>query len=209
MFTRKPTVPYVRKTREELHREFVQFRRDSIAYMLYALFIFALFITCAIVEAMKPTDLEVLHSEICEFNEKSPLCKDFTLLERIDSIASPKWVPTRLVVGVMNAESSLMTNYNKPACSEYHNHWGLKWKKYDDWRVEMYAVNRKKPDKNGCYLYRFKDFEDGVKSFVNTISMWYRGCDNNVTCISYDFVGDPNKSETSWVKNVETFFKKV
>jgi hypothetical protein len=83
-------MPYVRKTREELHNEFVQFRRDSIAYMLYALFIAGLFITCAIVQAMQPTDLEVLHTEICKVQEKSPLCTSFETLEMVDRVASEK-----------------------------------------------------------------------------------------------------------------------
>jgi uncharacterized FlgJ-related protein len=125
----------------------------------------------------------------------------------VDRVASEKWVPTRLVVGIANAESSIWLNFNKWACSGYNNWFGLKGRKYDDGKVVMYALNRKKPDSNGCYLYKFSTLEEWVRSLVNTISMWYKGCKNDVKCISYDYCGDPAVSEKSWVSNVERFYK--
>lgn len=71
----------------------------------------------------------------------------------------------------------------------------------------MYAANRKKPDKNGCWLYRFTSVEQATESLVNTLAIGYKGCDHKVSCIAYAFVGDPNVAEPSWINRVGKFYR--
>lgn len=69
----------------------------------------------------KETDIDTLHSEICHKVPESPLCDDIELLRRIDSIGREKGVPTRLLVGISFAESTIGTHFNKSACKSYNN----------------------------------------------------------------------------------------
>ena len=154
-----------------------------------------------------PDSIKTIHSEVCQAVPKSPLCVDIKSLETVDKAARGKGVPTRLVVGIFFAESSVGTNFNKPACYSYYNWAGLKGRKFDDGRVEWYSQNRKKPDENGCWLYKFSSWEEGVNSFLNTLAIGYKGCDHKTRCIAYAFVGNPNVAEESWIRNVGKFYK--
>ncbi len=77
-------------------------------------------------ETIKNNNIETLHAKICKTTSKSPLCEDIEILRRIDSIAKEKWVPTGLIIGIMHAESSLSTNYNKPICKTRNNPYWIK-----------------------------------------------------------------------------------
>lgn len=78
--------------------ERLNFERDIGFMKVYALFL-ATFISLAyIVQWIAYDPIGDLHTEICAHSSNSPLCKDFALLERVDTIASKKNVPTRLVV---------------------------------------------------------------------------------------------------------------
>jgi len=104
-------------TRQERIREREGVARDIAFAKVYALFFFCFFILVAlgskIIEWSNRDTLPKLHAEICAHSSASPLCKDFELLERVSSIAQKKDVPTRLIIGIWNAESTLGTHFNK------------------------------------------------------------------------------------------------
>lgn len=104
----------------------------------------------------------------------------------------------------MFAESTLATNYNKPICKTRNNPYGTKGRKYDNGKTVMYN-NGKGRDSDGCYLYPFASLDEATYSLANTISIGYKGCNNDVVCLSYKYVGDPEKSEVSWVNRVSQF----
>lgn len=85
-----------------------------------------------IYEQTATIDIQILHSKICNTRKDSPLCEDIEILKRIDTIAKSKGVPTGLIIGIMNAESTLATNYSKPACKGHNNPYGIKGRKYDN-----------------------------------------------------------------------------
>lgn len=167
-----------------------------------------------------------LHKKICWKQINSPLCKDYSLLERLYKITEERipwknWFP--ILVGMTNAESSLWLDYAKDkvggTCT-WRNNWG--WAKYkinDDntreysrnlnWFNYVYDRSRKlHNDQYGCNLFPFSSIEEYWISKVNWIRFWYKGCvdaDTPVTCVSYKYVGNPNVSEKSWVNNVSYF----
>lgn len=199
------------QSRLQIQRDY----RKAKFFILYAIGMLALLTVCAIWEATKaeaqePTipDIVLLHEEICDKVPISPLCTNTDLLEEIDSIASKKNVPTRLLVGIMYAESSLATNYNKPICKIRNNPYWIKWRKFDDWHVEWFTKNRK-ADKDGCWLYHFKSIEEATESLINTLSIWYKLCENKTTCIAYNYVGRPDIAESSWISRVAKFYPEV
>lgn len=149
-------------------------------------------------------DIQTLHSKICNTRKDSPLCEDIEILKRIDTIAKSKGVPTGLIIWIMNAESSLSTHFNKEACKTRNNPYWIKGRKYDNGKTEWYH-NKRWPDPDGCYLYAFDSIDEATYSLANTISIWYKGCNNDVVCLSYKYVGDPEKSEISWVNRVSKF----
>lgn len=157
-------------------------------------------------EAELPKDYETqkLHAKICQTTSKSPLCEDIEILRRIDSIAREKGVPTGLIIGIMFAESTLGTNYNLPICKTRNNPYWIKGRKYDNGKTVMYN-NGKGRDSDGCYLYPFESLDEATYSLANSISIGYKGCNNDVVCLSYKYVWDPLKSEVSWVNRVNKF----
>jgi hypothetical protein len=199
-------------TRQERIQDRQGTESDLFFMKAYAIFFVIFFFTMAIwikLTRAEPIDpLVTLHEEICATRSNSPFC-DMETLRMVQSIAESKWVPVRLVIWVSFAESSLATNYNKPACAKYNNHWWLKGKMNDNGKVEMYAVNRKKPDKNGCYLYKFSSLEEWVRSFVNTISIGYKTCENRTHCLAFSYVWKPEIAEESWKRNVAKFYPEV
>lgn len=206
-FTKYPDIqPMTRKERIENRKALAH---DLNFMKIYAFTLFLFFFSLAIGSKMFwSDDLEILHDEICASSAKSPLCSDYKLLERIDIIAKKKNVPTRLIVGIWNAESSVGTNFNKNECSKYNNWAWLKWKMDNNGNVTMYAVNRKKPDANWCYLYRFDSVEKMTESLSNTLSIGYKWCNMDVRCISRAYVWDPEKEEQSWINNVWKYYPK-
>lgn len=158
-------------------------------------------------ELPKDYDTQKLHAKICQKTSKSPLCEDIEILRRIDSIAREKWVPTGLIIGIMFAESTLSTNYNKPACKSYNNPYGIKGRKYDNGKVEWYTKTIGRADENGCWLYKFDSIDEATYSLANTISIWYKGCNNSVRCLAFSYVWHPDVAEESWIKRVSQFLQ--
>ena len=155
-------------------------------------------------ETIKNNNIETLHAKICKTTSKSPLCEDIEILRRIDSIAKEKWVPTGLIIGIMHAESSLSTNYNKPICKTRNNPYWIKGRKFDNGKTVMYN-NGKGRDSDWCYLYHFDSIDEATYSLANTISIGYKGCNNSVRCLSRKYVGDPEVEEESWIGRVNKF----
>lgn len=209
-FIEKPDMPI--PTRAERLQEREATARDLRFMAVYGFCFILMFLLVTIASVLtsdksEPDTIEKVHAEICQSVPNSPLCSDFPLLERIDTIARNKSVPTRLLVGIAFAESTIGTNFNKPACKATHNWSGLKGKMDDAGDVVMYSLNRRKPDSEGCWLYRFKSVEDSFYSLANTISIGYRTCEHRTECIAYAFVGDPDVAEASWIARVEKFYR--
>lgn len=156
-------------------------------------------------ELPKVTDIDELYNQICAKVPNSPICWNKELLKRIDTIGQQKWVPTRLLIGVSYAESHIGVNFNREACRGYNNWFWLKWKKHDNGKVEWFTKDRKK-DANGCWLYKFQSIEEWFYSLANTISLGYKSCQNNTTCLAYWYVGNPNVAEPSWIKHVSMWY---
>lgn len=154
----------------------------------------------------KLTDLDTLHSEICHKVPESPLCDDIELLRRIDSIWREKGVPTRLLIWIAYSESHIGVNFNKEACRATNNWAWIKGKKHDTGKVVWYTQEKGKADSDGCWLYRFKSVEEWFYSLANTISMWYKGCNNDTRCLSYSYVGNPDVAEQSWIDHVSMWY---
>ena len=151
------------------------------------------------------TNIDTLHSEICDKVPESPICWNIELLRRIDIIGQSKWVPTRLLIWVAYAESHIGVNFNREACRGYNNWFWLKGKKYDTWKVVWFTKN-KKADSNWCWLYKFESIEDGFYSLANTISVGYKGCKNDTKCLSYGYVWNPDVPEQSWINHVSMWY---
>ena len=107
-------------------------------------------------------------------------------------------------IGIMNAESTLWTNYAGTCDSTYNNFWGIKWRILDTWK----QVKDQTIPQNGCYLYKFNSLEDYFGSKYNSLWKGYGSCfstDNPVWCISWQYVGKKDVHERSWIKNVSVF----
>lgn len=157
-------------------------------------------------------NLEKLHEKICTIQSKSPLCEDFSLLERLKKITADR-IPDNphifpILLGITNSESSLGTNYAPHAgCANYNNLGGVKWRKTDDGKS---VRDQTIPQADGCWLYRFDSLEDYWKSKVNTIRYGYAGClaDNPTTtlqCISRWYVRGNGIVKPDWVRNASVF----
>ena len=154
-----------------------------------------------------------LHEEICDRVPDSPLCSEPKLFDSLESIASEHWVPARLLAGIYFAESRLWTHFSSEPCSSYNNWWGMKWKKTSAAPAVFYQENRRKPDPQGCWLYRFNSFEEATESLAKTLSLAYTSClspqlpnENQTKCISYAYVGSPQVAEQSWINRVSLFY---
>lgn len=212
-FLTKPTPPVLSIL--ETTRDQVQLATDLSFAKQYAVF-FCSFILLAYIVAWIRQDtrseLDILRSEICAKVPASPACKHPEVLTLIDTVATKHNVPTRLITGIYFAESTLWINFNKPPCSQYHNWAWLKWRKFHDNSVEYYSTNRKRPDANGCWLYRFDSFEWATLMSL-TLSKWYHTCfrdnklpENQTKCISWAYVWAPDKAEQSWINRVSVFY---
>jgi predicted RNA binding protein with dsRBD fold (UPF0201 family) len=127
-----------------------------------------------------------LDKVICEVGQinwnKSPLCGNIELQKKLKSISDKKWVDFKLLLGITYAESHLWANYAKGCDSSFHNLWGIKWRKLDNGQS---IRDQGLPTAEGCYLYKFKSYEDYWVSFSNSIKYWYitKGC-SDIECIS-------------------------
>lgn len=200
-------------TRQERLYQRQLWSRDLQMMKTYGLLVIGIFLTCYIGSLFASLndwkeEKASLHQKICQERKDSVFCTDTELFDRYVEASHKKWVPPGLVFGIMFAESSLHTNYNKPVCKSYNNPFWLKWYKQDDWRLDWYTQNRGRADAQGCWLYKFASLEEWLNGLLNTISMGYKKCENDVTCISYAYVGDPNKAEESWIGRVNKFYKK-
>lgn len=212
------TKPYPSDTRsiQERTRDQVQMTTDISFAKSYAVFFASFILLTYLVAYIKQdtrSELDILKSEICSAVPASALCKNPTVLPLVDSIATKHGVPTRLIVWIYNAESTLWTHFNKPACAGYRNWAGLKWRKFHDNSVQYYQENRRKPDSNWCWLYKFDSFEQATESLALTLSRGYSSClkdkwtaSEQTKCISYAYVWDPNKAEQSWISRVSRFY---
>ncbi len=207
----KPPAPI--RSIQERTQEQVALHTDIEFMKAYATF-FVIFISLAyLFNAMRiqlqedtVSDIMKLKQEICDTVPASALCINPRPLYVMDEIAQAHQVPVRLLVGIYFAESTLGTRFNRPQCSSYRNWSWLKWRKFPNWSVQYYSTDRSKPDSNWCWLYKFDSFEEATTALALTISLGYRTCNNDTTCISYAYVGKPNVAEASWIRNVSRFY---
>lgn len=144
-------------------------------------------------------------SKICELSKDSPMCNNYTMLNKLKTIADSRNVDYKLLLGIMYAESHIGANFNKENCRQTNNWWGVKNRKYDDWTVsEKFDIQYQSLDKdlNWCWLYYFEDVETFFESLANTISIWYKSCKEDPYCIMKYYVGHESGA---WVRNVYLF----
>ena len=173
----------------------------------YAIFLGIVFSACLFGSALSwNSEDDELHTLVCKTTPTSEICTNRSMFDTIGHESKKKWVPLGLVLGIAFAESSLHTNYNKPHCKAYHNHWWLKGYKLASGKVLWYD-NKKGHDWTGCWFYKFESLEQGLDGLTNTLSVGYKGCKYDVRCISYNFVGKPDVAEESWIGRVNKFYK--
>lgn len=178
-----------------------------------------------IVETEKSV-LDRVWGKVCKKQPSSPLCKDKELLKRLYEITEARlpwknWFP--ILIGITNAESSLGLDFAKDTqwwtCFGRNNWWGTKYQINDDntreykrtlngFNYEYNKAKRLHNDQYWCNLYPFKDIEEFWITKVNGMRFGYKWCIDHETpikCLSYAYVGNPNVSEASWVRNVSEF----
>lgn len=144
-------------------------------------------------------------SKICELSKDSPMCNNYTMLNKLKEIADHRKVDYKLLLGIMYAESHIGANFNQENCRQTNNWWWVKNRKYDDWTVsEKFDKQYQTLDKdlNGCWLYYFEDVETFFESLANTIWIWYKSCNEDPYCIMKYYVGHESGA---WVRNVYLF----
>ena len=139
---------------------------------------------------------------ICELSPNSPMCNNYRMLDSLKKIANERWVDYKLLLWIMYAESKLGTaRAPTEDCKGSNNWWWVKARKYDDGSVsEWFDKQEWKID--GCWLYNFEKVEDFFESLANTISIWYKWCNEDVYCIMKSYVGHESGA---WVRNVYKF----
>lgn len=144
-------------------------------------------------------------SKICELSKESPMCNNYTMLNKLKEIADHRNVDYKLLLWIMYAESHIGANFNQENCRQTNNWWWVKNRKYDDWTVsekfdkQYQTLDR---DLNGCWLYYFEDVETFFESLANTIWIWYKSCNEDPYCIMKYYVGHES---WAWVRNVYLF----
>lgn len=200
-------------TREQRLYQRQIWEKDLKMMKTYWLLLLGIFFTCYIGSLFASLndgkeEKASLHHKICQERKDSVFCTDTELFDRYIDASHKKWVPPGLVFGIMFAESSFHTNYNKPVCKSYNNPFGLKGYKKDDGSLEWYPREKGWYDKNGCWLFKFESLEEWLNGLLNTISVGYKKCENDVRCISYAYVGNPDVAEESWIWRVSKFYTK-
>lgn len=144
-------------------------------------------------------------NKICELSKDSPMCNNYTMLNKLKEIADHRNVDYKLLLGIMYAESHIGANFNKENCRQTNNRGWVKARKYDDGTVsEKFDKQYQTLDKdlNGCWLYYFEDVETFFESLANTIWIWYKSCNEDPYCIMKYYVGHES---WAWVRNVYLF----
>lgn len=153
-----------------------------------------------------------IREKICSNSPKSPLCniENYNMAHAIAYKKALLWniqdkeLFFRVWIGIMNAESSIGTNYAGTCDASYNNFGGIKWRILDDWG----QVKDQTIPQNWCWLYKFNTLEDYFGSKYNSLGKWYGSCfhtNDPVYCISGYYVGTPYS--VSWQKNVNLFSK--
>ena len=144
-------------------------------------------------------------SKICELSKDSPMCNNYTMLNKLKEIADHRKVDYKLLLWIMYAESHIGAYFNQENCRQTNNWAWVKNRKYDDWTVsEKFDKQYQTLDKdlNGCWLYYFEDVETFFESLANTIWIWYKSCNEDPYCIMKYYVGHESGA---WVRNVYLF----
>lgn len=142
-------------------------------------------------EYYKAGDDEHVMELICKEVENSPLCGDYTMLNKLKEIAEKRNVDYKLLLWIMYHESKLWTAFAPTMeCSKSNNWWWLKARKYDDGSVSEW-FDKQDNRIEWCRLYNFDTVEEFFESLANTISLWYRKCldrPESVSCICNVYV---------------------
>lgn len=151
------------------------------------------------------TKYNKLNNHICQATKNSPLCNNIKLVKELEIISKNRGVDFMLMLGITYAESNIWTNYAKGCSSEYYNMWGIKWRINNDWSK---TKDQKIPDKNGCWIYKFKSYEDYWQSKANSLYYGYitKGC-INIECISKRYVKWDWLYKPAYNDRVNTFAK--
>lgn len=140
---------------------------------------------------------------ICEKAPNSPMCNNYRMLDDLKKIANERWVDYKLLLGIMYAESKLGTaRAPTEDCKGSNNWWWVKARKYDDGSVSEW-FDKQENRIPWCWLYNFETVNDFFESLANTISIWYKKCNNDIYCISRSYVWHES---WSWVNNVYKFY---
>jgi hypothetical protein len=124
-------------------------------------------------------------------------------------------------LGLAYAESHIGVNFANDNqggnCYGRNNWWGAKYainddnsRDYKSGKFGGYNTNYRFTDAYGCNLYPFESISDYWKSKVNGMRYGYKGCINSdkpITCLSYQYVGNPNVAEESWIQRVAIISK--
>jgi len=164
-----------------------------------------------------------VYQKVCEKRKDSPLC-DLEVLARIEKIVDDRIDPQsqwfNILIGITFAESSLGTDFaNDRIGGKCDGRYNLGWAKYkiNDDNTRVYSsdkfggyntVNGRFTDAYGCNLYPFENWDEYWISKVNGMRYGYKGCIESkmpITCISYNYVWNPNVAEKSWIHNVSQF----
>ena len=154
-------------------------------------------------EYYKWTDDEHVMELICKEVSNSPLCWNYTLLNKLKEIADKRNVDYKLLLGIMYHESKLWTAFAPSyECSKSNNRAWLKARKYDDGAVSEWFD--KQPNRiDGCWLYNFETVEEFFESLANTISLGYWKClerKEAVSCICNIYVGKYSQARVDSVR---------
>lgn len=159
-------------------------------------------------EYYKDKDDEHVMELICKEVPSSPLCWDYTLLNKLKEIAEKRNVSYKLLLGIMYHESKIWTAFSPSyECSKSNNWAGLKARKYDDGSVSE-RFDKQENRIEWCWLYNFESVEEFFESLANTISLWYRKCLDRaepVSCISAVYVGKYSQPRVDSVRRFADF----
>ena len=154
-------------------------------------------------EYYKWTDDEHVMELICKEVENSPLCWNYTLLNKLKEIADKRNVDYKLLLGIMYHESKLGTAFSPSyECSKSNNWWWVKARKYDDGSVSEW-FDKQENRIPWCWLYNFDTVEEFFESLANTISLGYWKClerKEAVSCICNIYVGKYSQARVDSVR---------
>lgn len=148
---------------------------------------------------------KLLMSRVCKYgkiNDKiSPLCNNRDMYMSGKKIFSDRNVPRDIAIWVMYAESHIWINYAGSCDESWNNRGGIKYRILDDGSRER---DQPIPNWNWCRLYKFKSLDDYFISKANTFTKysWCFNKDKPITCMAYNYVGNPKVAEQSRIYRV-------